>query len=193
MQRMALWIARQFGVDVDGLFWDLLYRELIRTELEINRENFIDIFKRIGGEAAIGSAERHKTIMKLFAPKTATDVMGYIQFIWSTVFSEDIEMSEELEQSEDGKITKVTLKVDRCPICQGFGDDAEDFPELIKETIQAKGDGYACILLGMIEGLSNYIFKLRNEPYKVKIREIECIALGGKQLVFEALLTELET
>ncbi len=190
---MALWIARQFGVDVDGLFWDLLYRELIRTELELNKENFIEIFKRIGAEAAIGSAKRHQTVMKLFAPKTATDIMGYIQFIWSTVFAEDIEMSEELAQEEDGAITKVTLKVDRCPICQGFGDDAEDFPEMLKETLKAKGDGYACILLGMIEGLSNYIFELRHEPYKITIREVECIALGGKQLQFEAILTKLDT
>lgn len=193
MQRMAVWIARQFGVDIDGLFWDLLYRELIRTELNLNENNFIEIFKRIGAEAAIGSAQRHETIMKLFTPKDAQDILGYIQFIWSTVFAEDIEMSEEMQQAESGNTTKVTLRVNRCPICQGFGDDKEDFPELLKEKMGDKGDGYACILLGMIEGLSNYIFKIREEPYEIKIHEVECIALGGKQLVFEAILTKKES
>jgi len=189
---MAVWIARRFGVDIDGLFWDLLYRELIRTELELNSDNFIEILKRIGGEAAIGSAKRHETVMKLFTPKNATDILGYIQFIWSTVFAEDMEMSEEMEQEESGDTTRVILKVKHCPICQGFGDDAEDFPALIKEKLEPKGDGYACILLGMIEGLSNYLFESREEPYEVKIKEIECIALGGKELVFEAVLTKKE-
>ena len=192
MQRIAIWVARRFGVDIDGLFWDLLYRELIRTELELNTDNFLEIFKRIGAEASLGSAKRHPTVIKLFAPKSATDVLGYIQIVWATVFSEDLH-SEELITEESEEVTKTILKVDHCPICHGFGDDKEDFRELLKETIEKKGDGYACILLGMIEGLSNYIFELRNEPYTVKVREIECIALGGKQLVFEAILRKLDT
>jgi len=193
MQQLAVWIAKQFGVDIDGLFWDLIYRELIRTELERNKEGtFLDIFKRIGGEASIESAVRHQTVLKIFAPKSATDIMGYIQFIWATVFSEDIKMSEEIATEESGNVTKVTLKVDHCPICQGFGKDKEDFPELLKETLGKKDDGYACILLGMIEGLANHIFKERKEPFKIEIREKECIAMGGKQLVFEAVLTKTE-
>jgi cell fate (sporulation/competence/biofilm development) regulator YmcA (YheA/YmcA/DUF963 family) len=194
MQQLAVWIAKQFGVDIDGLFWDLLYRELIRTELERNQEGtFLDIFKRIGGEASIESAVRHQTVLKIFAPKTATDIMGYIQFIWSTVFSEDIKMSEDIETEESGNVTKVTIKVDHCPICQGFGQDQEDFTELLKNTLGEKEDGYACILLGMIEGLANYLFQDRKEPFKIEIREKECVAMGGKQLVFEAVLTKTDT
>jgi len=187
------WIARRFGVDIDGLFWDLLYRELIRTELEFNNDNYLEIFKQIGGQAAIGSAKRHKTVMNLFAPKSANNILEYVEFIWSTVFAEDIKMTEETHEEEDGRISKVVLTVEHCPICQGFGDDKEDFPELLKEKIESKGDGYACILLGMIEGLSNYIFESRNEPYRVKIRELECIALGGKQLKFEAILEKTDS
>ncbi len=187
------WIARRFGVDIDGLFWDLVYRELIRTELELNDDNFLEIFKRVGGEAAIGSAKRHKTVMNLFAPKDASNILDYIEFIWSTVFAEDIKMKEETQEDVDGNITKVILDVEHCPICQGFGDDKEDFPDLLKEKLESKGDGYACILLGMIEGLSNYIFESRNDPYRVKIRELECIALGGKQLRFEAILEKTES
>ncbi len=191
---MAIWIARRFGVDIDGLFWDLLYRELIRTELEIDKEgDYIGIFKRIGGDASIESAKRHTTVMNLFAPKSATDILGYIQIIWATVFGVDIQMSDDLITEEEGNITRTILKVEKCPICQGFGDDPEDFPDLLKETVGQKGQGYACILVGMIEGLSNYIFELRNEPYKIEIREKECIALGGKQLVFEAILTKTES
>ncbi|MFX1293585.1 MAG: hypothetical protein ACFFD2_01815 [Promethearchaeota archaeon] len=194
MQRMAIWIARHFGVDIDGLFWDLLYRELIRTELNLNKGgDFLEIFKRIGGEASIDSAKRHSTIMKLFAPKSANDVLGYIQIVWATVFGMDIKMSEDLKTEESSNVTKTTLKVDYCPICVGFGDDPEDFKELLKETLEHKGDGYACILTGMIEGLSNYIFELRNEPYKIEIHEKECIALGGTQLIFEATLTKIDT
>jgi hypothetical protein len=192
MERMAIWIARRFGVDIDGLFWDLIYRELIRTELELNKENFLDIFKRIGGEASIESANRHQTVMNIFAPKNATDIVGYIRFIWGTVFSEDIEMKEELKSEESGNVTKVTLRVNQCPICRGFGDDKEDFVNLLKETLQPKGDGYACILLGMIEGLANNLFESRKDPYKIKIIEKECMALGGKELVFEAVLTKLD-
>lgn len=191
MQQLAIWVAKQFGVDIDGLFWDLIYRELIRAELERNKDGpFLDVFKRIGGEASIESAVRHQTVLKIFAPKTATDIMGYIQFIWATVFSEDIQMSEPMKTEESGNVSKVTLKFDHCPICQGFGKDKEDFPDLLKQTLGKKGDGYACILLGMIEGLANHIFKDRKEPYNIKIREIECIALGGKHLVFEAVLTK---
>ena len=79
-----------------------------------------------------------------------------------------------------------------CPICRGFGDNKEDFPDRLKETLVPKGDGYACILVGMIEGLANDIFKMRNEPYVIQVREIECMAIGGKQLVFEATLTKTE-
>ena len=194
MQRMAIWIARQFGVDIDGIFWDLLYREIIRTELEHNREgNYLEIFRRIGGEASIGSAKRHTTVMKLFAPKSATDILGYIQIIWATVFGMDIQMTEDLVTEETGNVTKTILKVAHCPICQGFGDDPEDFPELLKEALGQKGEGYACILIGMIEGLSNYMFELRDDPYKIEIKEKECIALGGKQLIFEATLTKIDT
>ncbi len=191
---MAIWIARQFGVDIDGLFWDLLYRELVRTELELNKDgNFLEVFKKIGGEASIGSAKRHSTVIKLFAPKSATDILGYIEIIWATVFGMDLETSGDLITEEQGNVTKTILTVKHCPICQGFGDDAEDFPDLLKETMGSKAQGYACILVGMIEGLSNYLFELRNEPYKVEIREKECIALGGKELVFEAILTKLDS
>ena len=193
MQRMVIWIARRFGVDIDGLFWDLLYRELIRTELELNKVNFVDIFKQIGTEASLGSAKRHPTVIKLFAPKEATDVLGYIKILWATVFAADLEMSEDMTTEESGNVTKTVLKVKNCPICQGFGDDKEDFPELLKETLGEKGKGYACILLGMIEGLSNYIFDLKGEPYKISIQEKECMALGGEQLVFEATLTQTDT
>lgn len=192
MQKIAIWVARRFGVDIDGLFWGLLYREIIRTELELNKDNFLEVFKQIGTEASLGSAKRHPTVIKIFAPKTVTDMLGYIEMLWATVFSEDLK-SEEYSVEEHGNSTTTVLKVNHCPICQGFGDDKEDFQDLIKETIEQKGDGYACILLGMIEGLSNYIFEVRKEPYKVKIREIECMALGGKQLVFEATLTKLDT
>jgi len=191
---MAIWVARHFGVDIDGLFWDLLYRELIRTELELNTEgDFIEVFKKIGGEASIGSAKRHTTVIKLFAPKSATDILGYIEIIWATVFGVELEMSDDLITEEEGNVTRTILKIAQCPICQGFGDDKEDFPDLLQETLGQKGEGYACILIGMIEGLSNYLFKLREEPYRVKIVEKECIALGGKQLVFEALLTKLDS
>jgi hypothetical protein len=130
--------------------------------------------------------------MNIFAPKNATDIVGYIRFIWGTVFSEDIEMSEELKTEESGNITRVTMKVSQCPICRGYGDDKEDFAALLKETLQPKGDGYACILLGMIEGLANNLFESRKDPYKIKIIEKECMALGGKELVFEAVLTKLD-
>ncbi len=194
VQRMAIWVARHFGVDIDGLFWDLLYRELIRTELSLNRDgNFAEVFKNIGSEASIGSAKRHTTVIKLFAPKSATDILGYIEIIWATVFGVDLEMSEDLITEEEGNVTRTILKVAHCPICQGFGDDKEDFQELLKETLGQKGEGYACILVGMIEGLSNYLFELREEPYKVKIVEKECIALGGDQMVFEAILTKLDS
>ncbi|MFW9875767.1 MAG: hypothetical protein ACFFG0_21905, partial [Candidatus Thorarchaeota archaeon] len=93
------------------------------------------------------------------------------------------EYSYEEIHKENSKYHDYILKISKCPICAGYGNNNEDtfnFNRLKnKET-----EGLACGLCGMLESVANYILKIKRNDYRIQIVEQDCIAKGGDCLLF---------
>ncbi|UCC18751.1 MAG: hypothetical protein JSV62_11670 [Promethearchaeota archaeon] len=178
-------ISKIFGRSTNALFYTLLYREILKEVNEIthNEEESLIILREIGKRAAYESCERHSSIFK-FMPGNPKKVLDYFEILWVVVFGRELdEYTYEEISKENSKYNDYILKISKCPICAGYGNDNEDtfnFDKLKnKET-----EGLACGLCGMLESVANYILKSKRNDYRIQMVEQACIAKGGDCLQF---------
>ena len=178
-------ITKVFGRSTNALFYTLLYREILKEVNKItnNEEESILILREIGKRAAVESCERHSSVFK-FMPGNPKKVLDYFEILWVVVFGTELdEYTYEEIPKEGSKYNDYVLKISKCPICAGYGDNLEDtfaFEKLKnKET-----EGFACGLCGMLESVANYILKIKRNDYRIQIIEQDCITKGGDCLQF---------
>ncbi len=154
-------------------------------------DNVPKIMKKIGGEASLDSAKRHPTIFKFVSPGSGSEILKYIRMLWYTVFGTTMKYEvineENLEESD-----YLDMYIDNCPLCQGYYSDELDLSKEDMEKIFGK-TGYACLLIGMIESVGNYMLDMKNLPYTMKIEEVECKALGAPRMRIKATLIPKES
>ena len=178
-------ITKIFGRSTDALFYTLLYREILKEVNEItnNEEESLIILREIGKRAAFESCERHSSIFK-FMPGSPKKVLDYFEILWVVVFGRELDdyTYEEIPK-EDSKYNNYVLKISKCPICAGYGQNIEDTFNF--NNIKGKRtEGLACGLCGMLESVANYILKIKRNDYRIQIIEEACIAQGGDCLQF---------
>jgi len=178
-------ITKVFGRSTNALFYTLLYREILKEVNDItnNEEDSLIILREIGKKAANESCERHSSIFK-FMPGNPKKVLDYFEILWVVVFGRELdEYSYEEIPKEGSKFNDYVLKIQKCPVCVGYGYDNEDrfkFDKLKNEETE----GLACGLCGMLETVANYILKIKRNNYRIQIYEQACIARGGDSLQF---------
>jgi len=178
-------ITKIFGHSTNGLFYTLLYREILKEVNEItnNEEESLIILREIGKKAALESCERHSNIFK-FMPGNPKKVLDYFEVLWVVVFGRELdEYNYEEIHKEGSKYNDYVLKISKCPICAGYGDNIEDTFEFNKLN-DNKSEGLACGLCGMLESVANYILKIKRNDYRIQIIEQDCITKGGNCLQF---------
>ena len=168
-------LIKQFSRNIENLFFMLLYRE-ISLKISQEFEDPLPILKRLGSIAAKTSCKQHKTILKLIKPKP-TDLVNTITLVWYVVFGQEIEFEHEIIENTQSDAQGIIIKIKKCPLCSGL-DKEKYFNTLPLEKLKAHEDGYACILLSMLEGATNYIMTLHKQPYKIEAREISCQLYG---------------
>ncbi len=176
-------VTRVFSRTTTALFYNLLYREILKeiNEITESEEKSLLILKEIGRKSALESCERHSNIFK-FMPGTPGKVIEYFEILWSIVFGLDIgEYTYEVLPKGTSKYEDYMITIKKCPICGGYGDDSEDTFNFAK--VKGKdSEGMACGLCGMLESVANYILKLKKNDYRIGISEKKCIARGEDSL-----------
>ena len=117
-------------------------------------------------------------------PGNPRKVLDYFEILWVVVFGRELDdyTYEEIPK-EDSKYSDYVLKISKCPICAGYGQDIEDTFNF--NNIKGKRtEGLACGLCGMLESVANYILKIKRNDYRIQIVEQACIAKGGDCLQF---------
>ncbi|MBD3230072.1 MAG: hypothetical protein GF329_17975 [Candidatus Lokiarchaeota archaeon] len=179
-------IARQFGIDINSLLFHFLYREIAKSLYDnVEVEKVPEIMFEIGGKASLDSAERHPTIFKFVSPGTGKEILKYIKMLWYTVFGTDMEYEIINDDFEDSDY--LDLYIDNCPICQGYYSEDEDISRDKMEEIFGKS-GYACLLIGMMTSVGNFMLEMKDIPYTMEIQETECQALGAERMRIRATL-----
>ncbi|NVM04443.1 MAG: hypothetical protein HWN67_19120 [Candidatus Helarchaeota archaeon] len=168
-------IIKQFSRNIENLFFVLLYRE-IALKITQEFEDPLPILKRLGTIAAETSCKQHKTLLKLIKPKPG-DLVNTITLIWYVVFGQQIEFEHETIENNTTDSQGIIIKIKKCPLCSGL-DKESYFNTLPLEKLKKHKDGYACVLLSMLEGATNYIMALHKQPYKIEAREIGCQLYG---------------
>jgi hypothetical protein len=177
-------IGKSLGRNTSALFYTLLYREIFKEINDVTNDlnKTIEEMRLISGEASLESLKRQSSLLK-FLPGEPDRVLKYFELIWAIVFGMDIEEYEyEEEIVEDYPYPIIRLKIKKCPVCGGYGDDPEDtinFNKLKKET-----DGMACGFIGMIEKVINYLLMTKNSEFRMKITEEKCFSKGDDILQF---------
>lgn len=178
-------ITKAFGRSTNGLFYSLLYREILKEVNEItkNEENSLLVLRELGNKAAYESCERHSSIFK-FMPGNPKKVLDYFEILWVVVFGRELDdYSYEEITKEGSKYNDYIVKINKCPICAGYGNDVEDSFNFNKLR-NSETEGLACGLCGMLESVANYILKIKRNDYRIQIVEQDCIAKGGDSLRF---------
>ena len=178
-------ITKVFGRSTNGLFYSLLYREILKEVNEItkNEENSLLVLRELGNQAANESCERHSSIFK-FMPGNPKKVLDYFEILWVVVFGRELDDFTYEEISKEGsKYNDYVVKINKCPICAGYGQDLEDSFDFNKLR-SSKTEGLACGLCGMLESVANYILKIKRNDYRIQIVEQDCYAKGGDSLQF---------
>ncbi|MFX0024043.1 MAG: hypothetical protein ACFE9S_17075 [Candidatus Hermodarchaeota archaeon] len=186
-------ITKVFGRSTNALFYTSLYREILNEVNEItnNEEESLIILREIGKRSAVESCERHSSIFK-FMPSNPKKVLDYFEILWVVVFGTELDdyTYEEINK-QNSKYNDYILKINKCPICAGYGQNLEDtfkFDKLkAKET-----EGLACGLCGMLESVANYILKVKRSDYRIQIIEQACITKGGDCLQFICKIYDLK-
>lgn len=171
-------LIKQFSRNIENLFFVLLYREIVLRIFQ-EFEDPLQILRKIGSIAAETSCEKHQTLLKLISPKP-DDLVNTIILVWYIVFGQLLEFEHEIIKNDTLDVNSVIIRIEKCPLCNGL-DQNEYFASIPLEKFKAYQDGYACILLSMMEGATNFIMTLHNQPYRIKAREIGC-QLYGKPL-----------
>ncbi len=180
-------ISKAFGRSTNSLFYTLLNREILKeiNEITENEEDSLIILREIGKNAALESCERHSGIFK-WMPGSPKKVLEYFELLWIVVFGKEIEeggLNYEEIPKEGTKYNDYIVEIKNCPICASYGLDEKDtfnFQNLKnKET-----EGLACGLCGMLEGVANFILKIKKNDYRINIVEQNCKTKGGQCLQF---------
>ncbi|MGQ4875289.1 MAG: hypothetical protein ACP6IY_14590 [Promethearchaeia archaeon] len=177
-------ITKAFGRGTNALYYVLLYREIIKEVQEITQDEelTLKIVREIGKKAALDSCERHSGIFKVM-PGNPKKVLDYFGILWSVVFGMEFgEHNYEEIPNPGHTFNHYILEVKKCPICAGYGNDAEDTFDFDK--ISEKSEGMACGLCGMLESVANFILKTKRADYRIEIKEMQCIAKGAESLKF---------
>ena len=175
-------ILKVFGRNTNSLFYQLLYREILKEINEIikNEEESITILREICKRAAFESCERHSSIFK-FMPGNPKKVLTYFEILFSIVLGMDMgDYDFEEIPKEGAKYNDYILNITNNPVCVGYGDDAEDtfdFSKLSKET-----EGCSAGLCGMLESVANFILKVKKSDFRIGITEAKCIMKGDDYL-----------
>ncbi|KKK43852.1 MAG: hypothetical protein Lokiarch_23380, partial [Candidatus Lokiarchaeum sp. GC14_75] len=178
-------VSKVFGRSTDALFYTLLNREILKeiNEITKNEEESLIILKEIGKRAAYESCERHSSIFK-FMPGSPKKILEYFEILWVIAFGRDLDdyTYEEIPK-KDSKYNDYVMKISKCPICAGYGQDFEDTFKF--DNVKNEGaEGLACGLCGMLESVANYILKIKRNDYRIEIVEQSCQARGGDCLQF---------
>ncbi len=187
-------VTKAFGRGTNALFYTLMYREILNEidAITKNPEESLKILREIGKKAAYESCERHGAVFKLM-PGTPDKILEYFAILWSVVFGMDIgEMSCEEIPAQGHVYSDYIMKIKQCPICAGYGEDAEDKFDF-KRLNNKKTEGMACGLCGMLETVANYILEIKGNEFRIGIVEQKCIAKGEDCLQFTCkIYTEKE-
>ncbi|KKN34769.1 hypothetical protein LCGC14_0790420 [marine sediment metagenome] len=178
-------ITKIFGRSTNGLFYTLLYREILKevNEISNNEEESLLILREIGKNAAYESCERHSSIFK-FMPGNPKKILDYFEILWVVVFGMELDdYSYEEIPKEGAKYNDYILKIKKCPICAGYGQDIEDTFDFNKLK-DIDSEGMACGLAGMLESVANFILKVKRNDYRIQIIEQRCITKGDEHLQF---------
>ncbi len=171
-------ITKAFGENTSSLFYSLLYREILKEINEITNDEELSlvVMREIGKRAANESCERHSNIFS-FMPGSPKRVLDYFDLLWLVVFGKEIEeLSHEMIPIEDSPYDDYVLKIKNCPICADYGLAAEDTFYLSK--VSNDSEGMACGLCGMLQSVANFILKVKENSYRITIKEQKCMAKG---------------
>ncbi len=177
-------VTKTFSRSTNALFFTTLYREILKEINEITKdeEKSLIILREIGEKGSTESCDRHSGIFK-FMPGHPRKVLEYFEILWSVVFGMELGETDYEEIEREGSEYKdYILKIQKCPICAGYGEDPEDTFDFKK--ISRESEGMACGLCGMLEGVANFILKIKNNDYRIEIIEKKCIAKGDDRLHF---------
>ena len=177
-------VSKVFSRQTNALFYTALYREILNEIQEITKDEdkSVKLLREMGKEAAKESCERHSGIFK-FMPGNPKKVLEYFGILWSVVFGMEMGETEYIEFPREGaKYNDYILKIKQCPICAGYGDDAEDKFDFTK--ISKESEGMACGLTGMLQSVANFILKIKKNNYRIQMIEQECMARGDECLSF---------
>lgn len=175
-------ILGAFGRNTNSLFYQLLYREILKeiNEITKNEEESITILREICKRAAYESCERHSSIFK-FMPGNPKKVLTYFEILFSIVLGMNMgDYDFEEIPKEGAKYNDYVLNITFSPICAGYGDDAEDtfdFSKLSKEV-----EGCSAGLCGMLETVANFILKVKKNDFRIGITETKCLMKGDEYL-----------
>ncbi|MFX1394761.1 MAG: hypothetical protein ACFFAH_14465, partial [Promethearchaeota archaeon] len=178
MQWIMKKVMKAFGRNTNALFYQLLYREILKEINEIvkNEDESILILREIGKRAAYESCERHSSIFK-FMPGSPKKVLSYFEILFSIVLGTEMGDYDYEEISKEGaKYNDYILNIKHNPVCAGYGDNAEDtfdFSKLSKGT-----EGCSAGLCGMLESVANFILKVKKNDYRIGMTESKCIVKG---------------
>ncbi|MFX1499151.1 MAG: hypothetical protein ACFFBH_16665 [Promethearchaeota archaeon] len=180
-------ISKAFGQNTSSLFYTLLNREILKeiNEITKNEEDSLIILREIGKKSALESCERHSSVFK-WMPGSPKKVLEYFELLWIVVFGKEIEEGDLTYQEiiKDGsKYNDYIVNIKNCPICADYGNDEMDTFD-IKKLKDKKTEGLACGLCGMLEGVANFILKIKKNDYRINIVEQQCKAKGGQSLQF---------
>jgi len=117
-------------------------------------------------------------------PGNPRKVLDYFEILWVVVFGRELDdyTYDEIPKA-DSKYSDYVLKISKCPICAGYGQNFEDTFNFNKIK-NKETEGLACGLCGMLESVANYILKIKRNDYRIQIIEEACIAQGGDCLQF---------
>ncbi|MHA1320916.1 MAG: hypothetical protein ACTSQ1_14065 [Promethearchaeota archaeon] len=180
-------ITKVFGRNTTSLFYVLLYRETLKeiNKITKNEEDSIIILREIGKKAATESCERHTAVFK-WMPGSPRKVIEYFELLWVVVFGKELEEGEltyEELPKEGSKYNDYLVTIKSCPLCAGYGLDAEDTFNFQKIS-NKDTEGLACGLTGMLESVANFILKIKRSDYRINIVEQKCLAKGEEHLQF---------
>ncbi len=175
-------ISKAFGRNTSSLFYSLIYREILKEINEITKDEELSllVMREVGKQAAMESCERHSAIFK-FMPGSPDKVVDYFELLWVVVFGKELEELDYEEISEENSIyNSYLLKIKHCPICASYGTSPEDTFNISK--LGNKTEGMACGLCGMLQGVANFILKVKKNNYRIKIVEQKCMGKGDNCL-----------
>jgi hypothetical protein len=180
-------VTKVFGRNTTSLFYVLLYRELLKEINDITKdeEDSLIVLREIGKKAATESCERHTTVFK-WMPGSPRKIIEYFELLWVVVFGKELkegDLTYEELPKEGSKYNDYIVKIKSCPLCAGYGVDAEDTFNFQK-NVSKDSEGLACGLTGMLESVANFILKTKRSDYRINIVERKCLAKGEDYLQF---------